>query len=148
MLLFVIGMVAACIMDWKEQKVYRFWWLVSGLGAGILLGVRVKTWGVPTDVWVELFFFVVLQQLWFGRFYGRADCHAFCVSALLMTALGMELLDYVMHMVLAFTGLLLVQLLRKNVDKGGQLKKPVPFIPYIAVSLWLWVDFGGKKWYI
>lgn len=140
--LFVGSMVAACIMDVKEQLVYRFVWLIAAAGvSAVIVAVRMRGVGMNIASLTDLVLFVMLQQLWFGRFYGRADCHAFCVSAFMLWASGFVLLDYVMHMLLAFVGLALIQLMRRNVRRNGQLKKPVPMIPYIAVALWVWVDF-------
>lgn len=148
LVLFVGAMITACIMDLKEQKVYRFIWLFAGAGAGMVLLIRILQGGMAGQSFAELIFFVLLQHLWFGRFYGRADCHAFCVSAMWMCGLGCELSDYVMHMLLTFAGLAIVQLIRRNVGRNGQLKKAVALIPYIAIALWVWVDFTGRKWYI
>ena len=147
-MLFVGGMLAACIMDWKEQKVYRFIWLLAGTGAGIFMVLHILQEQIKMQSMAELLFYLVLQQLWFGRFYGRADCHAFCVSAMWMWGLGLGLYDYVMHMLFVFMGLTLVQLIRRNIGRNGQLKKPVALIPYIAAALWVWVDFADGKWYI
>lgn len=148
LLLFASGLLVASIMDIREQMVYRFLWLISGVGALLLLGLRVYADGLQAEWLVELVFFMALQQLWFKRFYGRADCHAYCVCAAAMAAFGLTLTDYVMHMLITFAGLGVVQLLRRNVGSGGRLKKPVALIPYITVAFGVWVDFRGGKWYI
>lgn len=148
LLLFTNGLLVACIMDIKEQMVYRFLWLISGVGSVLLLGGRVYADGMQTEWMMELLFFIALQQLWFKRFYGRADCHAYCVCAVAMNAFGLVLIDYVMHMLITFVGLAVVQFLRRNVGCGGRLKKPVALIPYITIAFWVWVDFRGGKWYI
>lgn len=148
LILFAGGLLAACIMDIKEQMVYRFLWLFSGVGAVLLLVIRVYTDGMQVEWLMELVFFIVLQQLWFKWFYGRADCHAYCVCAIAMSAFGLVLIDYVMHMLITFVGLAVVQLLRRNVGSGGRLKKPVALIPYITIAFWVWVDFRCGKWYI
>ena len=147
-LFFTTGLLAACIMDRKEQMVYRFLWLWSGLGAVLLMAVRIMDVGVPVGSLVELGLFMVIQQVGFARFYGRADCHAYCVCAVAMAALGLNLQDYVIHMLITFVILAAVQLIKRNVEAGGRLKKPVALIPYITVALWLWVDFRCGKWYI
>lgn len=44
-------------------------------------------------------------------------------------------------MLVSFGILGMVQLLRHNINAKGNLKKPVPFIPYIALAfllLWIW----------
>lgn len=146
--LFVCGLLAACIMDVREQKVYRYIWLISGAGAVMLMMLRVWRYGISIGALLELVVFIALQQWWFARFYGRADCHAYCVCAIAMTALGMEMIDYVMHMLLTFVGLTVVQLVKKNVTLSGRLKRPVALIPYITVAFGVWVDFRCGKWYI
>lgn len=146
--LFACGLLAACIMDVREQMVYRYMWLISGAGAVCLMVLYVWRHGISVGALLELVVFIVLQQWWFARFYGRADCHAYCVCAIAMTALGMEMVDYVMHMLLTFVGLAIVQLAKKNVTFGGRLKRPVALIPYITVAFGVWVDFRCGKWYI
>lgn len=148
LLLFASSLLAACIMDIREQMVYRFLWLFSGVGAALLLGIRVYADGMQAEWMMELLFFMALQQLWFKRLYGRADCHAYCVCAVAMSGFGLVLIDYVMHMLITFSGLAVVQLLRRNVGRGGRLKKPVALIPYITVAFVVWVDFRCGKWYI
>ena len=66
--------------------------------------------------------------------YGRADCYAFCVCAMAETACGMGFAEYLFHMLIAFGILAMVQFARRNIDTKGNLKHPVPFIPYIAAA--------------
>ncbi len=42
-----------------------------------------------------------------------------------------------LHMALAFIQLGVVQAFKRNINQKGNLKVPVPFLPYIACSL-LW----------
>lgn len=83
---------------------------------------------------ISLFIFVLLQQTLFVRFYGRADCHAFSVCALAEGSLGMGMLAFWVHMVLAFGLLVIVQGTRCNIGKCGRLKREVPFLPYITAA--------------
>jgi hypothetical protein len=137
-------LLAAGIMDWWEQMVYRYvWWTGGVAAAGMFL-----VFHPSIKALLPLGVFAVLQYGIFGRFYGRADCHAFCVCALMMTALRFRFLDYVMHMAVVFAGLTVTQLFRGNVCGNGRLKKPVALVPYIAAGFWLWVDFASVKWYI
>lgn len=147
-MLFFGGLFIACIMDIKEHMVYRFLWLISGAGALLMGVVYGCTQGLTIEGMIELVFFVMIQQLWFSRFYGRADCHAYSVCAAAMTAYGLQLIDYVMHMLLTFGGLFIVQAVRRNITGGGRLKKPVALIPYLTVAFVVWVDFRCRKWYI
>lgn len=143
---FAIGMALATVMDIREQMVYRYVWLICTAGIFIVyLGAgRAYDWlHMP---WGEPVFFVLLQQFLFARFYGRADCHAFSVCSGLLFALGYRIMDYLIHMLLVFAMLLLVQLVKGNVQRNGQLKKPVALIPYITTALLIWVDFKMGKW--
>ena len=143
--LFGGSMLAACIMDLREQMVYRFVWLIAGGAAGGLVVLRAIHIGLEVGGLEELILFVCLQQLWFCKFYGRADCHAFCVCAVALLSMGLGIKDWLMHMLSTFLGLLVIQLVRRNLKRNGKLKKPVPLIPYITVAFWVWVDFKCGK---
>lgn len=142
--------LAAAVMDWWEQMVYRFVWWAAG-AAGLLLLI-LKALYIERECGfanlsnlLNLFFplcvFIVLQQFVFARFYGRADCHAFCVCAIMLTFMNQTFSSYLYHMAIVFVCLALVQIVRGNIKLNGRLKKPVPLVPYIAVAFWLWVDF-------
>ena len=124
------GLLAAWVMDVETHMIYDFVWWISGSAAFLLLvfseNARIVRWDITV--------FIVLQQLVFGRLYGRADCHAFSVCALVEGAFGMTMQDYLMHMLIALCILTVVQLAKSNVTGDGRLKEPVPFLPYIAVS--------------
>ena len=126
------GLMAAWIMDVETHLIYDFVWWISGAAAMLLWissgNVRMQRW----DICV----FLLLQHLVFGRLYGRADCHAFCVCALAESAFGMTMQDYLVHMLLALCILAVVQFFRGNITKDGRLKEAMPFIPYITVSFW------------
>lgn len=144
-------LLAAAVMDWWEQMVYRFVWWAAGMAAGLLLLETIWENGVPWDEWellVSLAIYVLLQELLFARFYGRADCHAFSVCAVMLAVRGGGLRHYLTHMVLVFGSLALVQLTRRNIGKNGYLKAPVPLIPYIVAAFWFLVDFSARRWYI
>ncbi len=148
-------LLAASVMDWWEQMVYRFVWWAAGTAAGMLLLLKWHDAALPAGgrygglgSLCSLMGFTALQELVFARCYGRADCHAFCVCALMLSVRGQGFAGYVFHMAIVFGGLTLVQLLRGNIARNGQLRKPVSLVPYIAVVFWLWVDFSAGKWYI
>ncbi|MCM1101958.1 MAG: hypothetical protein NC079_09580 [Clostridium sp.] len=183
-------LLAASVMDWWEKMVYRFVWWAAGIAAGISLvlfccggwegmtreiGEEIE-WGIGwetvTGTVLLLIGFVLLQHLWFSRFYGRADCHAFCVCAVMLAACGYGYADYLTHMAVVFGSLSVIQFCRGNIARNGQLKKPVALVPYITVGFWvrliaaplcqsyrgflgtflvtepLWLDFMAGKWYI
>ena len=88
-----------------------------------------------------LLFFICLQQFLFSRMYGRADCHAFSVCALHLASLGVGLRGYLEQMLLAFLFLAIFQFFRKNIADNGNLKRPVPFLPYITLAFFLVVCY-------
>lgn len=135
----------ACLTDVKACYVYQFIWWVAAAAAGMLLWKSYETdfrnsrgyelW--MTERVIPLLFFILLQELFFCRFYGRADCHAFAVCAIVVCAFDMGMTEYLLHMILSFASLAVVQALRGNVKYNGRLKRPVAFLPYIAFSFWV-----------
>lgn len=123
-------LIFACITDYKIYEVYGFvWWIGGACG---ILAMRGGTGNIP-----ELVFFCFLQEIFFCRFYGRADCHAFGICAMVQCGMGMGLREYLFHMLFAFCGLAVIQFLGRNINRKGNLKQPVAFLPYITVSFWL-----------
>lgn len=136
--LVIFCFLAAAVMDYRTCRVYRlFWWIA--LGADILLWVC-KADTILYSRLPELIFFCLLQELFFSKMYGRADCHGFCVGAVTLFCLGGSLWDFVMLMAYSFGLLFVVQAFHRNINKQGNLKKPVAFIPYLTTSflLYLW----------
>jgi len=88
---------------------------------------------------LSLLIFGIIQVGLFMRMYGAADGCAFWVCALFESRFGMGLLSYLLHMGLAFLLLGIIQGFRKNINKCGNLKEPVPFLPYIAVTVWVFL---------
>jgi len=124
-------LTTACIMDVESCMIYDYvWWL--GMIAGVLLLCIGKC-----DRIMELLIFILLQELFFCRFYGRADCHAFVVCAIVENAMGMGMKGYLIHMLLAFFLLTLIQGMSHNINSKGNLKHPIPFLPYITGSFWV-----------
>ena len=122
----------ACITDHVGCYVYQVtWWLAWPAGMLLLWIGAAMTW----ERWLSLGIFVLLQEIWFARMYGRADCHAFVACALLETALGMDMQGYTLHMAVTFILLAVVQGAKHNIDRRGRLIVPKPLLPYIAVAL-------------
>ena len=132
----------ACITDCITCQVYNFTWWISGAAAALLLGTRKN--GISLVCLGELGFFILLQLRLFSRLYGRADCYAFSVCAIAEAAAGLELAGFLVHMLGAFCLLALVQGMRRNIGKRGNLKRPVPFLPYITLAFWalLWYHYS------
>lgn len=84
---------------------------------------------------LEIAVFTALQVFIFRKMYGGADCLAFVVCALYLSIQHCRLLDYLLHMMFTFIALATVQMLRRNINRQGNLKVPVPLIPYIAAVM-------------
>lgn len=136
-----VCLLFACITDCRTCQVYNFTWWIAGTAAGVLL----MSGSIPLNVerMAELVGFVFLQCAVFSKMYGKADCYAFSVCALAETAAGMGATGYLAHMLGAFCLLAVVQGIRRNVDRRGNLKRPVPFLPYITLAFWalLWYHY-------
>ena len=133
------GLLAAWVMDVETHLIYNYVWYLSGFAALSLLIFS----GNFKEVWLDILCFILLQQLLFGRMYGRADCHAFSVCALAQGAFGMNMQEYLLQMLIAFLLLAAVQLVKSNVTGEGRLKISIPFLPYITVSFWILL-FGNQ----
>lgn len=133
-----VCLLFACITDCRSREVYNVTWWAAGMAAGaLLLGKRDR---LDAGILSELGSFILLQLVLFTKMYGRADCYAFSVCAVAETAAGLSLAGYLLHMLLSFALLAFVQALRHNIDRGGNLRQPVPFLPYITLAFWalLW----------
>lgn len=128
-------LMLATLLDMENCRIERIVWGVFLLVTpGIILylcKIRFRcAWGV---VW-QWILFVLLQYLLFARMYGLADCHAFCSCAVLLAASGRGITSMLVHMLCSIVLLGLVQWAKGNVNKRGNLKEPVAFIPYITVA--------------
>ncbi len=92
--------------------------------------------------WVRPWLLVAaVQLLVFRKLYGRGDGYAFLVCALFEEGLrgSFDGLTFsLVHMGTALLFLAVVQVRRGNLDGRGNLRVPVPFLPYIAAA-WLFL---------
>ncbi len=133
-------LLMACVTDKRFCRVYNFTWWLGG-GAGLLLLLlyileRKRTLHGTMELLFPLLVFGLLQELFFCRLYGRADSHAFLTCSMVECALGMGMKEYLLHMLLAFGLLAVVQMLRHNIGRDGNLKQPIAFLPYITIAFW------------
>ena len=84
--------------------------------------------------------FVGLQAVIFRRLYGGSDCIAYCLCALYLAGTGGGLLEDLLFMLLTVGIEAVVQIVHHNLDfRHGRLIRPVALIPYMAVSMLLWI---------
>lgn len=128
------ALFAAVLSDLRDCTVCDLCWWVGLVACGGLLGLRIAGYGLLSVDWFGTGLFLLVQQLIMSRAYGRADCHAYCICALGLAGLGLELRDFTAMMLVSFLLLVGIQFLRKNITKSGKLRTPVAFVPYIGVG--------------
>ena len=132
------GMLTAACMDAMECWVYNYvWWWCLACDITLLLLQKDFSRQRNLQQMISVVVFIVLQQVFFVRMYGRADGHAFCVCAMAEAVCGGKMVLFLLHMLLAVILLAFVQFCRGNITRRGRLRKPQPFIPYIVVSFWM-----------
>ena len=133
-----VCLLYACITDCRTRQVYNFTWWIAGTAAALLLSAGNR---ITAERLLELALFTALQCGFFSKMYGKADCYAFSVCAAAAASEGIGLAGFLNHMLLAFALLAVVQGIRRNIGADGNLKRPVPFLPYITLAFW------GLLWY-
>lgn len=132
-----VYLTVCAVTDIQTCKVYDILQIPAAAAGAILClsqpPASMGGWG--------LVIFALLQYLLFRRFYGEGDVMAFLICGLYLVSGGGDLRTLLLHMALSFALLGVVQMFRRNINREGNLKVPVPFLPYIAGSmLWfLWV---------
>lgn len=154
LLLCIIGasFLMAAITDYATCNVYRFvWWITWAAGLGLLLQAAfTETGGITFPLTAlltasegiyrlhvkELLIFCLLQESVFDKLYGKADCHGFCAGALIICSFGGDIKEFLLYMAVAFGLLFAVQAFKGNINRRGNLKIPVAFMPYITAAFW------------
>lgn len=138
--IFAGSLLVACVTDALFCKVYNFvWWIGLGAAAGLFWDYisNVDEWFAACIIIRNLVFFVAVQFIVFRKLYGRADVYAFVVCSLTGVVFGLGIIGFFCHMLMAWMLLAVVQIVRKNVGRDGNLKRPVAFIPYITLAFWI-----------
>lgn len=130
-LILAVYLTVCAITDRKTCKIYDFLQLPASMAGAILCMARPR----PPGAGIALILFALLQYFLFGRMYGQGDVMVFQVCSLYIIGEGGDFQTLLLHMALSFAMLGVIQLFRKNIDRRGNLKTPVPFLPYIACSL-------------
>lgn len=136
--LFIGCLLLACVTDLALWQVYNFVWWIAGAAGGFLFLERLCT-APKANAYLasELIVFCVIQLIVFSKLYGRADCYAFCACAVMEAALGIGFKGFLVHMLYSFGLLAVKQAAGRNIGSDGNLRQPVPFLPYITAGLYL-----------
>lgn len=132
-LILAVYLTVCVTTDRQTCKVYDCLQLPAAVFGAALCLLR----PVPARGGAALVCFALLQYFLFMRLYGRGDGMTFQICSLYIIGEGGSLETLLSHMMAAFALLGAVQLVRGNINRKGNLKLPVPFLPYIACSL-LW----------
>ena len=128
-ILFVGYLIACAWQDYRCCAVYD----ITHYPGIFLAGCMADISGMEAGTAMSLLTFSMLQYLLFRRMYGDADVMCFLICALSLGKTGsMEL--YLVHMLISYIFLGIHQATRRNIAKDGNLKKPVPMIPYILTA--------------
>ena len=127
-------LLVASIQDIQSKEVYDFLHVMA-LPAGLIFVMTEPS----KHKMISLAVFAMVQLGIFMRMYGAGDGLAFLVCALFESRFGQGMLTYLLHMGAAYVLLAIVQGLRHNINKKGNLYEPVPFIPYITATVWLFL---------
>jgi len=121
-------LITAVIMDVQTLKIYDFLHPAAA-GVGMLLLLHKNT---EAEAYISLLLYGLIQYAIFTRMYGKADGKAFFTCAVYQSLYHHGLFTYLLHMAAVFLLLAVVQIKKKNLNRKGSLKQPVPLLPYIA----------------
>lgn len=127
-------LLVAAIQDDQTYEVYDILHILA-LPAGIAFIVASPS----GEKMISLAIYAIIQVGIFMRMYGSGDGLAFLVCAIYESRFGEGLSTYLLHMATVFVVLAVVQGVRRNISKKGNLKKPVALVPYIAATVWFFL---------
>ncbi len=127
-------LLVAAIQDDQTYEVYDFLHILA-----VPTGVIFIVISPSGEKIISLAIFAVIQIGIFMRMYGAGDGLVFLVCAVYESRFGKGLSTYLLHMAAVFVVLLVVQGIRRNINKKGNLKKPVALVPYIAATVWFFL---------
>lgn len=127
-------LLVASIQDIQSYSVYDFLH-AAAVPTGFVFVIAAP----DREKLLSLTVFLIIQLGVFMHMYGAADGLVFLVCAVYESRFGKGLLTYLLHMGAAYILLGIVQGIRHNVNRYGNLKEPVAFVPYIAATVWLFL---------
>lgn len=127
-------LLVASIQDSQTCEVYDFLHVLA-LPTGMIFIIAAPS----GEKVMSLGLYLVIQLGIFMKMYGAGDGLVFLVCAVYESRFGSGLSTYLLHMAAVFVVLLVVQGARHNINKKGNLKKPVALVPYIAATVWFFL---------
>lgn len=133
-----IYLLVCTVTDALLCQVYDVMQYLGVLGGVIWLIVQSPEPGIG----FSLIFFALIQYLVLIRMYGKADGMGYCICSLYLAGAGVDIEGYLYHMMVSFCLLALMQGVRGNISRKGNLKKAVALYPYISLGfliMWIFV---------
>lgn len=131
-------LLVCTVTDILLCQVYDIMQYLGVLGGVLWLFVQSPKPGIG----FSLIFFALIQYLVLICMYGKADGMGFCICSLYLAGAGVDIEGYLYHMMVSFCLLALIQGVRGNISRKGNLKKVVALYPYISLGfliMWIFV---------
>lgn len=129
------GGVFACILVCALTDLKSRWIYDIVIIMGFIFCSFEKTWyGAEVALIKEWVAYSLIQVVIFRRFYGDGDVELFLLCGFLNLLSGGGIFKGLSFMFLVFFILGVHQLMRKNINRAGNLKEKVPLAPYIGMA--------------
>lgn len=127
-MLMLVYLTLCSITDLYMQQVY------DSVQLYVCVTLAIMTFGssMSPSLGGELIVFGLIQVFLFRRMYGDGDVMGFLICALSLAEEGIFI--YLLHMGLTYLFLGIIQGIKGNIGKDGNLKVPVPLFPYLACT--------------
>ena len=127
---FCLGLCA--MTDYKTGYVY------DGIVlSGFVFALTYGLWGGGTNKVTDWIVFCILQAILFRRMYGEGDVLVFLLTGTVYFVTGRGICEDLILMLLTILLLGIHQAYKRNINHKGNLKKPVPMVPYIFMAFLL-----------
>lgn len=133
LLVLAVYLVVCSVMDSMLCMVNDFMQYIGIAGGGALLLYQMPR----PEIGISLLLFALIQYGLFRKMYGSGDVMGFLICALYLAARSKDIEGYLFHMAACYLLLAVVQGVKGNITKKGQLASPVPLYPYISTSFLL-----------
>ncbi len=131
-----IYLLVCTVTDALLCQVYDVMQYLGVLGGSIWILVQ----SPDSSIGFSLICFAAIQYVILMRMYGKADGMGYCICTLYLAGVGMGIEGYLYHMFISFCLLAVVQGIKGNIARKGNLKRAVALYPYISLGfLIMWI---------
>ena len=131
-----VYLLVCTVTDVLLCQVYDVMQYVGILGGIIWLLVQKP----GASIGFSVIFFALIQYAVLMHMYGKADGMGYCICSLYLAGAGVDIGGCLYNMIIGFCLLAVVQGVKGNISRKGNLKKTVALYPYISVGfLMMWI---------